>query len=909
MKLALFQTFLWCFCSVLVNVSFLLYRRLTNRLVGKLKNLMEMWKAQVVLVHLLLTACLLRIYYQPGPLDQLEPQKTLPEMGVTAAADRLVVFLIEGLNAGTFFSPNLSRTSYMRDIILREGLVGISKTSVPTLTRSAEVALLAGFNEMPLLLSAEKFDSIFNRTLSSKGGTVLKISDLADLRVRLMNAACLRKLQNSTRLVMFVHLEDVGGASPIDTTYLKKLHNAQRNIRDAYELIESSFNDYRTAYLLTSAHGLSILGSHGGGSDEERDTPFFLWGAGINHTTKNASLSFEVASNVTLQLHKLDQIQLAPLMSALIGLPPPVNNLANLPVGYVKVSREYKRVAMHLNALQLLAQAKALIRRHEEGVLNNWLPTTKDLDLQRIAYYQNQMDRLIDMGLRNKAVQTSMLAIKVAQKSLKYYCGYYHIPLVVTTVLALLGWQFFLLLKLSRNSWNCKDKRRGFLTWSTVALGSLGLLLGEVVFLRWASFWTVMCLTVPFVIWILTLAELPLKGGWIFEPLKHLRWIVGPAAGIIVALHCSCPFSLFFIICVNIYNKRAWFNITAKFLAWLALVCLLSGFLWSQRGMQILMTTKYRVILQVISMLVVILRPLLLGENHTWKVWLSNAGILVIGGIGIYFREMGKPVPLYIMAVHWTYLIYALVSIPYGGSSCPLSRLQMIRFNLLTVHALLSDSYTSLFAQALIIEYQMGIEVHEESIIADEDDNVEIRLEGPLYPPRHLEMSYRFALSILLYFYVSMFGTGHWLSSFTYLANTARLFLPDSCSVPMPYLVLIHLLIPSVIILSSLQALSAFGRQEMRSIFYSVMLICNVVVLFFVVFVPHHLNWPSVHPSVITALLAELTVVLLLACDTAVAFFFRGTMNIRPPIPRRSFEETQLKGPTGNTATFTTSQV
>jgi len=120
------------------------------------------------------------------------------------------------------------------------------------------------------------------------------------------------------------------------------------------------------------------LGSHGGGSDEERDTPFFLWGAGINHTTNNATLNIVVGNNVTMQLHNLDQIQLAPLMSALIGLPPPVNNLATLPLGYMKVSREYKRKAIHLNALQLLAQAKAIIRRHEQAVLNSWLPTTKE---------------------------------------------------------------------------------------------------------------------------------------------------------------------------------------------------------------------------------------------------------------------------------------------------------------------------------------------------------------------------------------------------------------------------------------------------------------------------------------------------------------------------------------------------
>lgn len=64
MKLALLQTFLWCSFSVVVNVSFVLYRRLTYRLVGKVQVLMELWKSKVVLVHLLLLICIMRIFYQ-----------------------------------------------------------------------------------------------------------------------------------------------------------------------------------------------------------------------------------------------------------------------------------------------------------------------------------------------------------------------------------------------------------------------------------------------------------------------------------------------------------------------------------------------------------------------------------------------------------------------------------------------------------------------------------------------------------------------------------------------------------------------------------------------------------------------------------------------------------------------------
>lgn len=584
--------------------------------------------------------------------------------------------------------------------------------------------------------------------------------------------------------------------------------------------------------------------------------------------TENITSDFVLNNGVGMQLHKLDQIQLAPLMSALIGLPPPVNNLAILPQGYMKVSREYARKSVHLNALQLLTQAKAIIRLHERGVFHKWLPKGKDLDLQQIAYYQNQMDHLLDMGWRSKALETSTLAIKVALKSLKFYHNYYHIPLVVTTVLALLGWQFYQLVKLSQNVMAPHYMRRGYLTWCTIFLASLGLLLGEMVFLQWAPFMTVICLVVPFGVWCMTLAALPQNGGWIFEPLKHLRWIVGPAAVMIASIYCNCPLSLAYILCVGFYNRRGWLHPSPKFLAWLALVLLLGGFLWSQKGMQILMTTNYRVVLQAISMLVVIVRPCVLNENHKWKVWVINGGILFVAAIGIFLKEMGKPVPLYLFAANWAYLIYAFASVPCSSRTTPQSRLELIRFNLLTLHVLLSDSYVSLFAQGLIIEYQMGLEVHEKFKEADEDVKI-------LTSSKHLQMCYRFAVSILLYFYASLFGTGHWVGGFTYLANSARLFLPDSSSGLVPLLVLIHLLIPSIVIMASVVALSSFGRQQIRTIFSSLMLICNAVVLFFVVFVPHNAYWPMAHPSVVHALLAQLTVILILACESIVTIFFR----------------------------------
>lgn len=48
---------------------------------------------------------------------------------------RLVLFVADGLRAESFFRDNCVRTPFLRDIILNEGIHGISHTRVPTESR------------------------------------------------------------------------------------------------------------------------------------------------------------------------------------------------------------------------------------------------------------------------------------------------------------------------------------------------------------------------------------------------------------------------------------------------------------------------------------------------------------------------------------------------------------------------------------------------------------------------------------------------------------------------------------------------------------------------------------------------------------------------------------------------------
>lgn len=71
------------------------------------------------------------------------------------------------------------------------------------------------------------------------------------------------------------------------------------------------FDDNKTAYIFTADHGMTDWGSHGSGSAFETVVPVVAWGAGIAKGRKR----------------DIEQNDLTPLISALIGINIPTNSL------------------------------------------------------------------------------------------------------------------------------------------------------------------------------------------------------------------------------------------------------------------------------------------------------------------------------------------------------------------------------------------------------------------------------------------------------------------------------------------------------------------------------------------------------------------------------------------------------
>lgn len=82
-------------------------------------------------------------------------------------------------------------------------------------------------------------------------------------------------------------------------------------IRKVVHKVEDYFYDNDTAYVFTSDHGMTDWGSHGSGSPDETETPLVVWGAGVNSLRNRVDV---------------EQADIAPLISSLLGISIPVNN-------------------------------------------------------------------------------------------------------------------------------------------------------------------------------------------------------------------------------------------------------------------------------------------------------------------------------------------------------------------------------------------------------------------------------------------------------------------------------------------------------------------------------------------------------------------------------------------------------
>lgn len=304
---------------------------------------------------------------------------------------------------------------FLRSVSRNRGVWGLSHTRVPTESRPGHVAMIAGMYEdvsavtKGWKLNPIAFDSLLNQSSHSfafgspdivpmfavgaaadrvdmwtydeqdedftKDASHLDLWVLdrfKDLLKRAHNDAPLNAKIREPGTVFFLHLLglDTTGHTyrPNSPEYVGNTIVVDAITREVERLINEFFdNDERTAYVFTADHGMSVKGNHGDGDPDNTRAPLVVWGAGVREprpaTSQQKRLAIAEAKQDSyfadwhlndIVRSDVDQADITPLMSTLLGVPVPANSQGRLRLNLTNLPEEHKARALLANAQQVL---------------------------------------------------------------------------------------------------------------------------------------------------------------------------------------------------------------------------------------------------------------------------------------------------------------------------------------------------------------------------------------------------------------------------------------------------------------------------------------------------------------------------------------------------------------------------
>ncbi|XP_066598156.1 GPI ethanolamine phosphate transferase 1 [Prorops nasuta] len=386
-----------------------------------------------------------------------------------APAKRLFLFIADGLRFRTF---NQDTPPFLKDMMNNKGTWGISHTQVPTESRPGHVAITAGLYEDPSAIfkgwkeNPVNFDSIFNQSfLTWAWGS----PDIISLFTKVSNRGNIKgesypaewqdfnsaptqvsrldkwvfdkywewlknngeKIKSMTGTIIFFHLlgcDTIGHSlKPHSQEYIENINFIDKNIKDVVEKTEDFFGEGTTAYVFTADHGMTDWGSHGSGSSDETETPLIVWGAGVNSRGIR---------------HDVKQADIAPLISALIGIPIPTNNEGILPHYYF----DHKNKGYALKVLvSNIEQLKYQVKENQLMSCSNIASNQWEEELNQIV---ESVKEDLDKDDVINAFEKGDNAILLLKKLLSYFRLYQRGHFLFYVTLMWFGWMTFLFLQI-----------------------------------------------------------------------------------------------------------------------------------------------------------------------------------------------------------------------------------------------------------------------------------------------------------------------------------------------------------------------------------------------------------------------------------------------------------------------------
>nr|XP_060630689.1 GPI ethanolamine phosphate transferase 1 [Anolis sagrei ordinatus] len=885
-----------------------------------------------LLVHCVFLISIFDIYFTSPLVHGMTPHQTpLPP-----PAQRLVLLVADGLRADSLYELDDNGTSnapYLRNIIENKGSWGVSHTRVPTESRPGHVALIAGFYEDVSAVARGwkenpvEFDSLFNESkytwswgspdilpMFAKGATgdhvyincykaeredfavedatVLDtwvFDNVKDFFNSSRNNNTLFSKLHEPKIVFFLHLLgiDTNGHAhrPHSREYKNNIRAVDEGVKEIVSVIEDFYgSDDNTAFILTSDHGMTDWGTHGAGHPSETLTPLVAWGAGIKFPQRVASQQFEDDflkdwKLETLKRQDVNQADIAPLMTSLIGVPFPLNSVGVLPLEYLNTSDHFKAESMFTNAVQHLEQFKVKMAQKKKTTLPFLFSPFKSLSDSEQINILRKARASIQNEKYEEAVSLCKNLISLSLEGLSYYHTYDRLFLGVSVAMGFIGWTFYVILviikahtSLTRNV--TINKVAGSLFQSTfLAVGIFIIIFLAIQSLPWTYY--IYCL-LPVPIWYAVLKEYPVIQGLItfllnFQRTQFVGFLLVYTLGIEILV-----FSFF-------YRAALSFGLIA-FAAWPLVTQL-----WTKAKTTVLSWILSCLLLAVFPLMPVVgreanlslvtaagLLTLLVASSYLVSYfWKSNKNYLHHKDLKIYLFQLlslvlstyvvnnthrsvqsKQGLPVINQIISWTILASSLI-VPLLSPTFLFLRLLSILLSLMSTYLLLSTGYEALFPLALALLMFVWINVEKEAI----------HLHGVLLNPKLAALSFSNATDItqfrqlhvddirrsfffLFFIVTAFFGTGNIASVNSFDPTSVYCFLTVFSPFLMGGLLLWKIAIPFVLVSCAFEAVQVTTQLSSKRLFLIVLVISDIMALHFFFLVKDYGSWLDIGTSI-----------------------------------------------------------
>ncbi|XP_019377179.1 PREDICTED: GPI ethanolamine phosphate transferase 1 [Gavialis gangeticus] len=883
-----------------------------------------------LLVHCVFLASIFDIYFTSPLVHGMTPHyNPLPP-----PAKRLVLFVADGLRADSLYEieeDGSPRAPYLRSVIEDKGCWGISHTRVPTESRPGHVALIAGFYEDVSAVAKGwkenpvEFDSVFNESkytwswgspdilpMFAKGAsgdhvytycytaekedfgaedaTVLDtwvFDNVKNFFYAARSNQTMFSNVNEEKVILFLHLLgiDTNGHAhrPNSREYKDNIRKVDDGIKEIVSLLEDFYgNDGKTAFIVTSDHGMTDWGSHGAGHPSETLTPLIAWGAGLNYPQSVASQAFEdnFLKEWKLENRKrvdVNQADIAPLMASLIGVPFPLNSVGILPLEYLNNSVHFKAESIFTNAVQILEQFKVKMTQKKESTLSflftpfQLLSDSEQTDILRKAR------SYIQQGKYNDAISLCKTLIILALEGLSYYHTYDRLFLGISIAIGFVGWTSYVILLIIKTQTNLMRTVQNNKASSVFAYGfsAVGIFMAFFLLIQ-AYPWTyyIYCL-LPVPVWYAVVREFPVIQDLItllltFPLHQSIGFLFICALGIEILV-----FSFFYrsTLTVGLIIFAGWPVITqlwaqAKITAvsWTLLCWLLAMFPLMPvvgREPNISLVTAAGLLILLIS--ISSLPSLWKSKNK--NVHRKDLAILLFQMLSIALStyvvntthsslQHKQGLPVINQMVSWTILASSLV-VPLLSPTFLFQRLLSILLSLMSTYLLLSTGYEALFPLVLsglmfawinmeqeALQYY-GLSLKPKLAILNFSYSTDITQFRQL----HLDDTRR-SFFFVFFIVTAFFGTGNIASVNSFDPASVYCFLTVFSPFMMGGLLVLKVIIPFVLVSCAFEAVQVTTQLSSKSLFLIVLVISDIMALHFFFLVKDYGSWLDIGTSI-----------------------------------------------------------